>query len=331
MHDPILDAAFPRMPDAEIPGVSIATVNAEGRAADWFRFMNNCHFVVNALELRFRGYNVIASPTVLGVAVDPATGMANSSYEARIPMQIASDWVQADGTRREFEGLSDVEGDSTMKKLERLTESWPEGGRGFIGGFWKTGGGHVFTVVKEADGIKFHDGQSANMDVSGYLAKMNTIKVLRVDDLHPTSEVLKTSKPWTVPEAQLLKDWAANPDIAQKPKTMIDRELAANARWRERNDELTAELEKILSDPSASLADKQRAWDDRRFLQVQNQRLTEGAGHIEQAFKPTPPMQPSSPPAQPPATPEPFTSAGAAVHDGTAGPDSTTGLGETWA
>ncbi|RXZ69936.1 polymorphic toxin type 15 domain-containing protein [Agromyces albus] len=331
MHDPILDAAFPRLFDAEAPAVSISTVNAAGWAADAGRFLNNCHFVVNALELRFRGYNVIASPTVLGIASNPATGATNAQYEARIPMQIASDWVQADGTRREFQNLDDVEGESTMKKLERLTESWPEGGRGFIGGFWKMGGGHVFTVVKGADGIEFHDGQTAMVDASAHVHKMNTIKVLRVDDLHPSSEVLKTSKPWTVPEAQLLKDWAANPDIAKKPEMMIDRELAANARWRDRNNELTLELEKILSDPSASLADKQRAWDNKGFLQAQNLRLAGGAGYIEQAVKPKPPVLPSGPSAQPPAPPEPFTSAGAAVHDVTVGHDNTTGLGETWA
>ncbi|MEV1131385.1 polymorphic toxin type 15 domain-containing protein [Agromyces sp. NPDC049794] len=310
VHHPILDADFPHLQVEETRVASVETVNVQGARTDRLRFLFNCHHVVNALELRFRGYDVIAAPTIQGLFTDPETGATRLHGEGRIPTQIAADWVQTDGSRRDFEDLGvEVDG-SAMTALATLTESWPIGGRGFIGGFWKTGGGHVYTVVKEADGIRFYDGQVAKTDVSSYLDNMlyndakqpwATIKVLRVDDLVPTSEVLKTSRPHTAAELQLLKDWEAS---SRMPKEIFDREVAANARWRERNDELIAEMDETLADPTASPADRKRAWGERRYLQMQNRELIEGLHKLVESFESTaPPPGPIL--GQPSTTPPP--------------------------
>ncbi|WP_169053891.1 toxin glutamine deamidase domain-containing protein [Agromyces sp. H66] len=331
IHHPLLDAAFLHLQAAETRAVSIATVNAMGWNVDVQRFRNNCHYVVNALELRFRGYDVIASPTVQSEAVNPQTGAAELRGEGRYPVSIAADWVQADGSRRDFDNLSDFDGDSPMQALQQLTASWPVGGRGFISGNWKKGGGgHIFTVVKEADGIRLHDGQTGQADVTHYLDAMffnqrseapwKDIIVLRVDDLVPTSEVLKTSTSWTWDEHNLMQAWKDNPEYADKPKEMIDREIEANRRWRERNAELIAELDDVLNDPDTSVAEKQRAWDDRYVLHEQNVRLEAGASRLREALgtvspkrlplyrelTPTPPEEPSEPEPGPLPAPEIF-------------------------
>lgn len=304
LFHPLLDANFDRLNLPEPSADSIRYVNEMGYWADKGRFGSNCHYVVNALELRFRGYNVIASPTVQSVVVDWNTLDYNTTFEGRFLPAIAADWVQPDGSRRDFDKLGNFDGDSPSQALDALTSSWPEGGRGFIAGYWRDGGGHIFTVVKEADGVKLIDGQVNDADVSGYLDDMHfdpssapwkDISVLRVDDLVPTSEVIKTSKPCTQDEYQLLLDWGSNSDMADRPQTMIDRERAANTRWQDRNDELIAERLKILNDPDTSAADRERAEDEVQILSDQKQRLAEGAKRFElEVDPPEPPQTPVS-------------------------------------
>jgi hypothetical protein len=304
MFHPLLDAHFHRLDAPEAPALSIRLVNEMGLWADSDRFGNNCHYVVNALELRARGYDVIASPTVQSVVLNQGTGAYDNAYEGRFLPAIAADWVQVDGTHRDFGNLSDFDGDTPAQALDALTSSWPEGGRGFIAGYWRDGGGHIFSITRDADGVRLSDGQVNDADVSEYLGDMffderssapwKDISVIRVDDLVPTSEVLKTSKPRTEAEYQLMLDWGSNAAMPDRPQVMIDRERAANSRWQARNDELIAERVKIRDDPDADMADRQRAADEVWILEDQNQRLAEGASRFELEVNPpeTPQSQP---------------------------------------
>ncbi|MEF3403288.1 toxin glutamine deamidase domain-containing protein [Agromyces sp. CCNWLW203] len=322
IHHQVLDDAFPHLTTPEPIAQAIHIVNGMGVTVDQGRFLNNCHYVVNALELRLRGYDVIASPTVQGAVVDGSTGAISPTFEGRFPHSIAADWVQTDGSSRDFEQLGDFQGQTAREALDALTASWPEGGRGFIAGYWKTGGGHIFTVVKEADGVKLYDGQVNQTDVSGYLDAMHfnetssapwkDILVMRVDDLVPTSEVLKTSKPWTQPEYQLLVDWRDAADPSALPQQMIDREIAANERWRDRNTELIAERLTILHDPATSIAEAHRLQGEIQVLRDQNLRLEAGAVQFKLELATPTSNAPAAPAA--PATPsgEPTSGSGGA-------------------
>lgn len=299
MYHPGLDANFDRLTSPEAVADAVRWVNETGIWGDRGRFGNNCHYVVNAFELRMRGYDVIASPTVQSSTHNPTTNVWVDAFEGRMPSQIAADWIQTDGTRREFTQLSQFGTGSAADVLDALTASWPIGGRGFIGGMWKTGGGHVFTIVKEADGIRLLDGQVNKADVSEYLdelqfdpvsAAWKDISVLRVDDLVPTAEVVKTSKRWNTAEYQLIVDWRNNPDAP--PQEMVQREIAANERWQQRNDELIAERDQIIADPNASESEKRRAMGERRAFLAQNDRLASGLDRFKATYAPQPPAAP---------------------------------------
>ena len=148
-------------------------------------------------------------------------------------------------------------------------------------------------------------------DVSGYLDAMHfnetssapwkDILVMRVDDLVPTSEVLKTSKPWTQPEYQLLVDWRDAADPSALPQQMIDREIAANERWRDRNTELIAERLTILHDRATSIAEAHRLQGEIQVLRDQNLRLEAGAVQFKLELATPPSSAPAAPAA--PSTP----------------------------
>jgi hypothetical protein len=113
--------------------------------------------------------------------------------------------------------------------------------------------------------------------------------VFRVDDLVPTAEVIKTSKPWSQPEYQLMLEWKDAATPADRPQVMIDREVVANARWQARNDELIAERIVRLQDPAITPGEAAKLQGEIHALQVQNHRLGAGAVQFSLELKTPPP------------------------------------------
>ncbi len=295
----ILDSAFDRLDAPESRTESVQRVNEAGYRADPDRFGNNCHHVVNALELRMRGYDVIASPTVQSASYDFETQVISDAFEGRYPHAIAADWVQADGTRREFESINTDDGTTPQQALQNATAEWPEGARGFILGQWKAGGGHIFSIVKDATGVHLIDGQVNVADASRYLDRMRfgdldhpaqSIQVMRVDDLVPTAEILQTSTSASPAEVDLIEQWGSSQTVADLPPEMIVRERVRNARWRQRNLHLIAELDAVIADVDTTPEARAVAQDRKGGLEYQNWALETGAFRFDQTLQAAAPV-----------------------------------------
>lgn len=152
---------------------------------------NNCTIAVNALELRARGYDVIAKPIAGGFG--------------RYSLQTSLDWVDDNGDVRMMTRLDDIDARTTVTRMRKYVEDFPVGARGVISGAWngKNAGAHIFNWEKTADGVVFHEGQIAEVASSpygdtgagAYLKRMKpgSLEVLRVDDLTPTNGMIDLS------------------------------------------------------------------------------------------------------------------------------------------
>jgi hypothetical protein len=141
----------------------------------------NCSNVVGAVELRARGFDVIARP------IPGAVG--------RFHPETAVNWRDADGNVRLFTNFDELPGVTGAQKIKAFTEDWEDGARGFLSGKFKSGGGHIFNIEKANGKIIIHEGQNpdASFDnVQTYMTQMKTgsLNIMRVDDLVPTNAVL---------------------------------------------------------------------------------------------------------------------------------------------
>ncbi|MFI5622194.1 putative T7SS-secreted protein [Nocardioides sp. NPDC051685] len=295
-YDPLLDGHFPHLQTPEPMLDSIKNVNEVGYWADPDRYGNNCHNVVEALELRARGYDVTAAPTVQSVRFEQLTegqlGPVNmvDSFEGRHLPNIASDWRAPDGSAGKFEFLSDYSKESPGEALSKMTESWPDDARGFISGQWKDGGAHIFSIHKGPDGIELIDGQIDKPDASEYLDMMRfnersveqpwaDLRVMRIDNLEPTEHVLGSARPRTMDEYHEAVAWGEaihHGDPAGLPSESVQREITAHATWRERNEELIEHFREIASDPSKSISERNEAAGMIPSLQDQIHRMEWG-------------------------------------------------------
>lgn len=142
-------------------------------------YQNNCHYVVQAMEMRARGFDVVADRTF--------------KDNGRWMQQSMLDWVDpATGEPRSFKFVRPkADGYVNITKIQEATEDWPPGSRGVIRGSWRRGGGHIWNVYKDEKGkIKLIDGQVKEKNASAYLDKMKDVWVMRVDDLEPNVERL---------------------------------------------------------------------------------------------------------------------------------------------
>lgn len=150
----------------------------------------NCQRVVQALELRRRGYDVHAGPN------DGSTPGFNASLTRAQADAAGMDhygrlWRRRDGSSPEF--VKAVGKRSVLRSLASL----PTGARGWLRVAWKMGGAHIFSwEVREERGVKvvrLIDGQPGLLDVVSYLdeAKGGSIYWMRVDDLMPVDDVRK--------------------------------------------------------------------------------------------------------------------------------------------
>jgi hypothetical protein len=153
----------------------------------------NCQRVVQALELRRRGYDVTAEPAHKGSPGFTATTYTYSDYLATGKLYNLDHygrlWRERDGTVREF--MSSGGKAATLKAIGKLSA----GARGWISVIWKGGAGaHIFSwEVRMEKGVKvvrLVDGQTTDFDVISYLddAERGSIKWMRVDDLMPTED-----------------------------------------------------------------------------------------------------------------------------------------------
>ncbi|UOE42647.1 polymorphic toxin type 15 domain-containing protein [Agromyces larvae] len=331
--DAFLESDLNRLPTAESMTHSVDSTNQEGYRTDPALYGNNCHRVVTALELRQRGWDAIAAPTVWGFDID-ANGQQVPTPQGRWNESIARDWAQKDGTVRDFEVVQPTPGVPVAQALADLTSGWDIGARGFISGQWKSGGAHIFTVEKTAQGLRFVDAQPSvpkqpdfGHDVSQYLDELVYdysdparplpqrgpafgIHVLRVDDLVPRESVLESVMPGDGDKtAQMLE--------ALEPADQLQR----TADWQAQNARLIAEYDSVIHDPSASPTDVEAAKRSRHALMRQNASLMRGEKAIQQFLaNPPAPTTPSNPPAQPgPSSSKRAMVAGAAIGAAAAG------------
>lgn len=147
-------------------------------------YWNNCSQVVNAMELRVRGFDVTAAEiagdmgrnsfSTLSDWRDPVTG------KARPPMRTNS------RTR------------NLQKWVDEAAAGMPDGARGFMSGEWKTGGRHIFNWEKIDGRIVLFEGQIPS-DASTYFARLRPSQTsfARIDDLEPAPSIRSTVQPRT--------------------------------------------------------------------------------------------------------------------------------------
>lgn len=159
-------------------------------------YRTNCHFVAPSMEMRARGYDVVASQTLKDVG--------------RFNFSIAQDWVDpATGESRKFAKVGFFTRDTATgparaistteelhAKLVAMTKDWPPGARGFITNEWKVGNGHIWNVYKDEQGeLRYIDGQVKKANAKENLGRSKSLQIMRVDDLEPRPERLAiTSK-----------------------------------------------------------------------------------------------------------------------------------------
>lgn len=175
---PELDPGFADLPKGSPTTYAddVVNVNPAGVNRRNYDHLTNCHFVVETAEMRARGYEVFARPTV------DSTG--------RLQQVIDNGWRTPDGELRNMSIVWEGPAGNPRALLADFTADWPDGARGFVTGPWKNGGAHTFSVEKRNGKLYYTDAQIGDPDVEHYLDNMTHVGVLRVDDLVPQKQVL---------------------------------------------------------------------------------------------------------------------------------------------
>lgn len=155
--------------------------NVGGILAPDKNYRTNCHYVVAAVEMRARGYDVVARPTIGSLG--------------RYNAQIEGDW---EGGRQftSLKGSPAADGKSIVGWIEHETAGMPVGARGVISGAWaRGGGGHIFNWERTEDGVVFHEGQihttnSHSARSNALSLKRDSVAIMRIDDLTPSQNAL---------------------------------------------------------------------------------------------------------------------------------------------
>jgi len=190
-YAPALDSA-PRLTDRENRGVNII-IDALGTNPEYPKpaYTVNCVHVVNAYELRARGYDVQATAL-------PDMFRLN---RGRNSQEALDRWVDRNGMPH---GRLQEQLD-TAEMLKR-TEELPEGARGWVAVNWEGGGSHIFNVEKINGKVRFVDAQKnePELDIYTYIkrsrghdnpaAGYRSWRFMRVDDLEPTDAVMEFVK-----------------------------------------------------------------------------------------------------------------------------------------
>lgn len=170
----------------------------------------NCVRVTQAVELRRRGYDVVAQSGVYNseytsmseriflydMAVDGnGSGIDNSA------IAIAAGWETPEGLTRTFyaapKARKGLKGGKNMATIREMEETVPDGARGFARCEWsRSNSGHIWNWVKEDGEIRFFEAQDFSGFVTRdtYLSRMKagSLMLIRMDDMVPTDAVLHT-------------------------------------------------------------------------------------------------------------------------------------------
>lgn len=131
----------------------------------------NCQRCIPALEMRRRGYDVVAKPRV------DAFDRNDLAYD---PFSV---WKDPEVINCSDDGLSDI---------EKYMESWGDGARAQIVVTWKsTNSGHTFTAERINGKTVFCDPQNGSMDVSEYFKNVEpgSVQLCRIDNLEVTDKI----------------------------------------------------------------------------------------------------------------------------------------------
>ena len=153
-----------------------------------YDYSMNCSFCTAAYDLRKRGYDVEANPisVVESYTIDDiCTWYKGAKKVSNIDVRYAHE-----ATIKSREDVLSKE-DLLLKSLE----SNGEGARGHLGLYWYGGGGHdVVWEIENGEAI-IRDCQTGKIvDVSEYLDRATSYDYVRVDNLEPTEEILRTVK-----------------------------------------------------------------------------------------------------------------------------------------
>jgi hypothetical protein len=143
------------------------------RFAEGGAYAMNCVHVVQAEELRRRGFDVVATPlpqefwSQQGRSLDEALG----------------NWI-GDPDRYLVRG--------SAVGIKNIAQGWPDGARGWVNVNWKRGGSHVFNVEKVGDRTVWSDAQKGVYDFNPdtyFNRAQPVVRIVRIDDLNPTRDV----------------------------------------------------------------------------------------------------------------------------------------------
>jgi hypothetical protein len=141
-------------------------------------YIRNCGNCAVANELRHKGYDVEARPS-LGLHIDELAEMFDGATVQRASTLSATDVVS-----------------EMIPKVERDILAWGDGTRGAIRGEWiDSDDGHIFSFEVRGGSVKYDDGQTGEDNVK-YLEDMKaqSVKYVRLDNLKPNDKVLNSVK-----------------------------------------------------------------------------------------------------------------------------------------
>jgi hypothetical protein len=176
------------------------------------QYMNNCSSVVQAYEMRRRGYDVLAAPVANGRGRwdgEYVTGwwreqngdVATMDNVLQLPpLPKGSYPVTKTGTPADARGNKLDRHQYAKMRMDKEIESFPDGARGFVALQWTENGGHVFNWEKVDGKAVYIEGQNGEPDSAlGHFAsgkfKPGSLRMVRIDDKVPTdlmAEALET-------------------------------------------------------------------------------------------------------------------------------------------
>lgn len=160
------------------------------------RYQNNCTFVVEAHEMRRRGYEFTA------IRNPNKDGRGNS-----VDQELRDNWRTPEGNmpwQTTFHAHSE---------LRMMLQSLPEGGRGWVTLQWKSGGAHVFNVEKLGGRVRLVEAQRGVVDdamsnLDSYLNRAVSFgNFMRTDNLVPSEGLIKRLEARS--SEQVMEDWRA--------------------------------------------------------------------------------------------------------------------------
>lgn len=170
------------------------------------RYQINCVHVVQAHEMRRRGYDVAATklPTVFG----------NEGRNAQQAIEKA--W------RTETGGRPVLRPANSWSLEETLRANLPDGGRAWVVNVWQKKGAHIWNVERIGDELKIYEAQSGRLvELSEYIGRSKPEMLwVRSDNLSPTEDAV-----------EFMED--AVPIRAKREKLAAARKVKQEAHFRE--------------------------------------------------------------------------------------------------